>query len=379
MDPNKLKNSSVLSSDNIAEIYASFRERVASKEVAVRSVVDAFLQQDPVAFNRVTALEIGDSAFDTALFEAFKRGEIEPDLYHGLMWSLLEASSFSTVEDESGHSFTVTELFALPVTGKISDILELTGSFKSLSQLADTFSSTGYVGEGVQVILSPTTIDPIAAARLRCAVARELAEAFVPYFSHGYTPSDAEDLFEFVQGAFEFLGDPDRDHLAEEGTVTRLVIGATRRTHSNSYPTQADAFIATFIDELSSEGLQASADDFLGHLNERASGSITFNYPMPVTRAAAFSAVASVVTDLNEEAKVLGIRRSNFLMDEISVSRHGDQTAVEGVLDNQVLGPVLVRDELIRRDRLWFINMLSRLCDTVHERKHLLSTAHRLN
>jgi hypothetical protein len=379
MDTKTLKSSSILSNEGAAELYAAFRTRVAEKAGAVIAVVDAFSRQDPEAFMSSASPEIGDGAFDAALNEAHKRGEIEADLYHGLMYSLLEAASYSSEHDPDGHSFTVTELFALPVSGTIEEILEVTGSFEGLSRIASVFSSTGYVAEGVQVILSPTTIDPISATRLSTAIARELAEAFVPHFEHGYSPEDAEDLFECVQPAFEYLGDGDRDHLSEHGRVTRLVIGATRRIHSTRYPTQADAFIANFMDENDSERLQEVSDAFLDRLNSEAPGSITYNWPLPITRAAAFSAVSAVVEGLNDEAMALGIRRPDFLMEEMSISRHGDRTAVEGVLGERILGPVMVPDALLQRDRLWFRNSLSRLCDEIHERDHMITPQRRLN
>jgi hypothetical protein len=379
MDAKTLKNSSILSSEGAAELYAAFRKRVADKADAVRSVVDAFSRQDPEAFMSFATPEIGDGAFDTALSEAHQRGEIASDLYHGLMYSLLEAASYTSEHDADGHSFTVTELFALPVTGTIEEILEVTGSFDGLARIARAFASTGYVSEGVQVILSPTTIDPIAATKLSTAIASELAEAFVPHFEHGYSPEDAEDLFECVQPAFEYLGDSARDHLSEQGRVTRLVIGATRRIHSTRYPTQADAFIANFMDENDSERLQEVSDAFLDRLNTEAPGSITYNWPLPITRAAAFSAVSAVMEGLNDEALALGIRRPDFLMEEMSISRHGERTAVEGVLGGRVLGPVLVSDALLQRDRLWFRNSLSRLCDEIHERDHMIMPQRRLN
>lgn len=379
MDAKTLKNSSILSNEGAAELYAAFRKRVAEKADAVKAVIAAFSRQDPEAFMSSASSEIGDGAFDTALSEAHKRGEIDADLYNGLMYSIIEAASYSSEQDADGHSFTVTELFALPVTGTMEEILEVTGSFDGLSRTARSFSSTGYVSEGVQVILSPTTIDPMAATRLSSAIARELAEAFVPHFEHGYSPEDAEDLFEFVQSAFEYLGDTDRDHLSEQGRVTRLVIGATRRIHSTRYPTQADAFIANFIDENDSERLQEVSDSFLDRLNSDAPGSITYNWPLPITRAAAFSAVSAVVEGLNDEAMALGIRRPDFLMEEMSISRHGDRTAVEGILSGRVLGPVIVPDALLQRDRLWFRNSLSRLCDEIHERDHMIMPQRRLN
>lgn len=379
MDTKTLNNSSILSNEGLAELYAAFRQRVAEKAGAVREVVDAFSRQDPEAFMSSASSQIGDGAFDAALSEAHQRGEIEPDLYNGLMYSLLEAASYSSEYDADGHSFTVTELFALPVTGTIKEILEITGSFEGLLRLAAAFSKTGYVAEGVQVILSPTTIDPMSASRLSSAIARELAETFVPHFEHGYSSEDAEDLFECVQTAFEYLGDAERDHLSEQGRVTRLIIGATRRIHSTRYPTQADAFIANFIDENDSERLQEVADAFLDRLNSDAPGSITYNWPLPITRAAAFSAVSAVVEGLNDEAMALGIRRPDFLMEEMSISRHGDHTAVEGILSGRVLGPVIVPDALLQRDRLWFRNSLSRLCDEIHERDHMIMPQRRLN
>jgi hypothetical protein len=379
MDASTLHTSSTLSGDTVAELYAAFRKRVSEKSAAVKATVDAFASQDPEAFMMATADEIGDGAFDTALKESFERGEIDADLYHGMMFSLLEAASCSTEHDSDGHSFTTTELFAMPVTGTIEEILEVTSDFDALARLATAFTSTGYVSEGVQVILSPTTVDPIAASRLTCAIARETVESFVPHFTDGYTREDANDLFEAVQAAFEFIGDHARSHLEERGRVTRLVIGATRRIHSTVYPTSADAFIANFIDENHCGTLQDISDGFLDLLNESAPGSIAYNMPLPIARATAFSALATVADNLSEEAAAMGIRRADFLMDEISVSRHGEQTAVEGVLDERILGPVLVRDALIQRDRLWFINNLGRLCDELQERDRMLTTVRSVN
>jgi hypothetical protein len=296
-----------------------------------------------------------------------------------MMFSLLEAASCSRDDDEDGHSFTTTELFALPVSGTIDEVVKVTSDFDGLSGIASLLTSTGYVSEGVQVILSPTTIDPFAASRLTCALACEMVEAFIPHFVHGYDKTDAEDLFETVQGGFEFIGDPDRDHFTEAGRVTRLVIGATRRIHSSRYPTQGDAFIANFIDENSDDRLHAVTDTFLERLNENAPGSIAYNMPLPITRAAAFSALATVVEALNGEAAVLGVRRSDFLLNGIAVSRHGQSTAVEGVVDETVLGPVLVPDILLQRDRQWFLNSLGRLCEELHERDTMLTAPKRLN
>lgn len=367
MDVKTLKTSSTLSGDSAADLYADFRKRVSGKKAVVERVVAAFTSQDPEAFFKSIDGQIGDGAFDTAIVEAFDRGEIEAELHHGLMYSLLEAASAVTEHDESGHSFTTTELFALPITGTIEEILEVTGSFEKLAALASVFSTTGYVAEGVQIIISPTTIDPRAAARLKCAIAQEMAEAFVPHFTHGYTPSDAEDLFEFIQGGFEFLGDPDIDHLSEKGRVTRLAIGATRRIHSTHYPTTGDAFIANFIDENESDELHEISDIFLEMLNEAAPGTIAYNLPMTLTRGAAFAALGAVVEGLNDEAALLGARRSDFLMDEMSIARHGETVSVEGQIGDHQLGPVVVQDLLVRRDRLWFRNSLSRLCDDLHE------------
>jgi hypothetical protein len=367
MDTKTLKTSSVLAADTVGRLFSEFRARVDERRKDVRQVVEAFSSQDPEAFMKAVEGRLDDGAFDTAMSEAFERGEIDPDLYHGMMFSLLEAASFSIEHDADGHSFTTTELFALPITGAIGEILEVTGSYEMLAKLASIMSSSGYVSEGVQIILSPTTIDPRAAARLTCAVAREMAEAFAPHFDHGYNAADAEDLFEAVQGPFEFLGDLEIDHLAEKGRVTRLVIGATRRIHSPAYPTMADAFIANFIDENEDGWLQEVSDRFLETINASAPGTISFNMPLPITRAAAFAALCAAMEGLNDEAHLLGIHRPDLLMDEISINRSKDSVLIEGVVAGQSLGPVIVPDLLVRRDRLWFRNNLGRLCDDLHE------------
>lgn len=367
MDMKAFKTSSALSGDSAGELYADFRQRVLEKKSAVLDVVAAFSSQDPEAFFAAIDGQIGDGAFDTAVSEALDRGEIEEELHHGMMYSLLEAASSVTEHEPDGHSFTTTELFALPVTGTIEEILDVTGSFEKLAALASVFSATGYVAEGVQVIISPTTIDPRAAARLKPAIAREMTAAFIPHFVHGYSARDAEDLFEIIQGGFEFLGDPEADHLTEKGRVTRLAIGATRRIHSTLYPTMGDAFIANFIDENEADELHAISDAFLERLNDAAPGSVAYNLPVSVTRGAAFSALCAAMEGLNDEAALRSLRRPDFLMDEISISRHGDVVSVEGMIDDHQIGPVVVPDLLVRRDRLWFRNTLARLCDDLHE------------
>lgn len=363
-----MKTTSILASSDAAELYNDFRRRVADYAADVRKAVDAFLSQDPEAFFRVIDGLIGDGAFDTALAEAFKRREIAPEIYDGLMYSLIEAASSVSIDDPDQNSFTTTELFALPVTGSMQEIMEFSGSFARLASTASLFSSAGYVSEGVRVILSPTTIDPRAAARLTCAIAREMALSFVPHFDSGYTPQSAEDLFEAVQGPFEFLGDPTTDHLAETGRVTRLIIGATQRLHSRHHPTTGDAFIANIVDENDSDALQDISDRFLGALNEVTPGGITLNFPFTITRGAAFSALSAAIEGLNEEAALVGVRRPDFLLDEIIVARHGETVMIEGLIGDHELGPVVIQDQLVRRDIQWFKSSLSRLCEDFSER-----------
>ncbi|NTF17341.1 hypothetical protein G6L37_02775 [Agrobacterium rubi] len=367
MEAEAENNSSTLSGEKAAELFAEFRQRVSDKRDDVLRVVDAFASQDPEAFFASIENQIGDGAFDTALSEAFDKGDIEPELYHGMMYSLLEAASCTTEHDADGHSLTTTELFALPITGSADEIREIVGNREMLASLAKTFSATGYVSEGVQVILSPATVDPRQAARLRCAIAHELADAFVPHFVHGYSSDDATDLCDFIHGGFAFLIDPENDPATDGGRVTLLIIGATRRIHSTSYPTSADAFIANFIDENHDDALHEISDRFLDRLNKDAPGTVAFNLPMSITRGAAFSALESAVEGLNDEAALRSIRRQDFLMDAITITRHGDVVSVEGEIEDNQLGPVIVPDLLVRRDRMWFRNSLSRLCDDLHE------------
>lgn len=379
MSHKALQDSSALTHDTVADLYAEFRVRVAEKKPVVMRTVEAFADRNAESLYALLNEEIGDGAFDTALQNAFDAGEIAPSLFHPMMATVIETASCFSEPDPDGHTVVVTEIFALPMSGTMPAILEASGSFEKLQSLARAFADTRYVSEGVQVILSPTTIDPLAATRLKASIAREMAASFAPYFDDEYTSQDAEDIFEVIQAPFEFLGDRDRNHMEDSGRVTRFIIGATQRTHSTTYPTNADAFLANMLDETSSSVFQETSDAFLARINEIAPGDVDFNMPLPIARATSFAAVATIADELHVEARAKGVRRSDFMFDEISLSYHGERLAAEAIVEGELLGPVLIPVALVERDRAWFTSMLDRMSDEFSEKDHMLISATKRN
>lgn len=237
-----LSSSSALDGSTVADLFSSFRRRVEEQREVAERVVEAFDTGDSDMFYELVNPRIGDGAFDQAIFESHSSGDIDDSLFHALTYSLMESASAAGVADGE-DMVVVTEIFALPLTGSIEEILTTTGNVEIAKGIARVFSSTGYVAEGTRILLSPTTIDPLAVASIRPAVARHVAHEFQEAFAAEYDEAAAERLFEAVQTPFESMSGREDNHLDEPGTVTRFMIGATQRVLSTSRATNADAFL----------------------------------------------------------------------------------------------------------------------------------------
>lgn len=373
-----LAASSSLEGANFLEMYEDFRRRVDEKRDAAGRLTDAFEDQNSDIFYDIANSNLGDGAFDQALHDAFAAGDIESSLYHSMMYTLLEAASAAGVEGD-GDTVVVTEIFALPVTGTIDEIPEASGNLGTLREMARAFSTTGYVSEGVRVLLSPTTIDPLAASKLRPAVARQIAHEFQSAFDAEYDQAAAERLFEMVQAPFEFMADDGRNHMDDKGTVTRFVIGATQRVLSTVHPTSADAFLSNMLDEPSTPEVAARSEAFIEAVNSSPHVLATIHAPFPIARATAFAAIAEIGDKLNTEATFLGIQRPDRMMDEIVLTRSGGFVYAEGVIGSAILGPCAVPEELVLRDDRWFVNSLALLGDELSEREAMVISRTRAN
>jgi hypothetical protein len=373
-----LAASSNLEGANIADLFETFRRRVGEKRNAAVRTVRAFEAADNDLFYELANTHVGDGAFDQALFDSFAAGEIDPALFHPLMYTLLEAASAAGVD--GGHdTVVVTELFALPLTGTIEEVLETSSSLEVAIGMARAFSATGYVADGTRVLLSPTTIDPIAASSLRPAVARQLAHEFQDAFAAEYDVHAAEHLFEAVQAPFEFLRPEGRHHLDERGTVTRLMIGATQRALSTTHATSADAFLFNMLDEVTPDDMIERSETFIETLCNVPGVTAAPYYPLPIARATSFAAITALGTGLQAEAQLLGVQRPDRVFDEIVITRVGDKVFAEGVVGSSLVGPCAVQEELVRRDDGWFVNHLALFADEMSQRDELMISGLRQN
>lgn len=373
-----LAASSNLEGANIADLYETFRRRVGEKRNAAVRAVRAFEAADNDLFYELVNAHVGDGAFDQALHDSFAAGEIDPALFHPLMYTLLEAASSAGV-DGGRDTVVVTELFALPLTGTIEEVLETSSSLDVALGMARAFSATGYVTEGTRVLLSPTTIDPLAAASLRPAVARQLAHEFQDAFAAEYDAPAAEHLFEVVQAPFEFLRPEGRSHLDESGTVTRLMIGATQRALSTTHATSADAFLFNMLDEVTPDEMLERSETFIETLCNVPGVTAAPYYPLPIARATSFAAIAALGNGLQAEAQLLGVQRPDRIFDEIVVTRAAAKVFAEGVIGSTLVGPCAVSEELVCRDEAWFVNHLSLYAEEMSQRDEMMISGLRRN
>lgn len=363
---------------NVADLYDVFRNRVGKKRDVARRAAQAFEASESDVFYELVNPQLGDGAFDQALQDAFSAGEIEPSLFHSMMFTLLEAASSAGVDDGDG-AVTVTELFALPLTGTIEEVLETSSRLDVAHAMARSFSSTLYVADGTRVMLSPTTIDPLAAAALRPAIARQIAYEFQDAFANDYDEAAAERLFEAVQGPFEFLGVSDRNHLEDRGTVTRLMIGATQRTLSTTHATSADAFLFNMLDEVTPDEMLERSERFIGALCRLPGVTAVPYYPLPIARSTAFAALTALGGGLQAEAKMLGVRHPDGIFDEMVVTRGNGQVFAEARVGDALLGPCAIPDELVRRDDAWFVSHLALYAEDFNERDEMMISSLRRN
>jgi threonine/homoserine/homoserine lactone efflux protein len=373
-----LAASSNLEGMNVAALYDAFRHRVGEKRNSACRIVRAFESADNEMFYELANANVGDGAFDQALHDSFAAGEIEPALFHPLMYTLLEAAS-SAGADGGRDTVIVTELFALPLTGTIEEVLDTSSSLNVALGIARKFSETGYVADGTRVLLSPTTIDPFAAAVLRPAIARQIAHEFQDAFDSGYDEAAAERLFEAVQAPFELLAASDRNHLEEPGTVTRLMIGATQRALSTTHSTNADAFLFNMLDEVTPDEMLERSESFIEAICNVPGVNAALYYPLPIARATSFAAIAALGNGLQTETQLLGVQRPDRILDEIVVTRVDGKVFAEGIVGSTLVGPCSVPEELVRRDDAWFLNHLALYADELSQREELMTSGMQRN
>lgn len=373
-----LSASSVLDGSTVADLFSSFRRRVDEQKDVAERVVEAFDTGDSDMFYELVNPRIGDGAFDQALFEGHSSGQIEDSLFHALTYSLMESASAAGIADGE-DMVVVTEIFALPLTGTIEDILTTSGDVEIARSIARAFTSTGYVAEGTRVLLSPTTIDPLAVASIRPAVARHVAHEFQDAFAADYDAAAAERLFEAVQTPFESLSGREDNHLDERGTVTRFMIGATQRVLSTTRATNADAFLFNMLDEAVPEEMVERSENFLSAVCHVPGVEAAPYYPLPLARATSFAAVAALGAALQEEAELIGLQRPDRAMDEIVLTRTDGKVFAEGIVGSTLVGPAAVPEALVLRDDTWFVNRLACFADEFSERKEMLISGMRMN
>lgn len=335
-----------------------FAQDIIAFAPRMQALLDSLHVGDFMEFHAALQKEVDDPAFDAAFKAACAKN---PHLAAAARREALRGAGVTSAHGSEFGSERMSDLFFLPVTGPVDDILGLSCDPSAMAALERSFRDAGLLAPEGRLALSDTPLQPELVANATPTALRRLNRALERFCGSEGTVGDRAVLERDVDD-FETACSPEK--LVEpKGTATLLFAGYYSREY------RLASFIS--IDAMTSQINNADADgdhsECMGAFEELAFDitGLRVSAPHWLGRGCAASALETVRAHMEAEAACYGKDLGLSGLDAIACARRGDVTLVEGEIGGNILGPFAFPSSLVEFEPEWAIESLAKMARTV--------------
>lgn len=325
----------------------------------MQSILDSLHIGDTMEFHAALQKEVDDPAFDLAFKAACAKN---PHLSDAARREALRGAGVTSGHGSEFGCERISDVFFLPVTGPIEDILALSCDASAMAALERSFRDAGLLTQAGRLALSDTPLQPDLVVNATPGALRRLHRALERFSGSDGTVADRAVLEREVDD-FEAACHPEGQVSEARGTATLLFAGFYSREYRLTSFIELDAMTAQ-INSADADGDHTESLEAFEEIARDVTG-LDVSPPHWLGRGCAASAIETVRSNMEAEALCYGKDLAVSGLDAIACARRGDVTLVEGEIGGNILGPFTFPTSLVEFEPEWASESLEEMARAV--------------